>query len=163
MSVKIRKYDKVAVGGTFDKFHKGHKTLIKKALDVGKTVLIGITTEQMLKNYPKNHVVDRFSDRVKELKTFLEEIKVMSKIVTIPIDDPYGPTITDESIDLLVVSLETAFRAREINQLRKVRGLKPLKIMVINMVLAEDRQPISTNRIRREEIDREGRLLTSRS
>jgi len=160
MTVKARRYGKVAVGGTFDKFHKGHRKLLEKALEVGDAVLIGVTTERMLEKNPKPHEVDSFSERVREIKAFLEEKKVMERVVILPLDDPYGPTLTDEEIEVIVVSLRTASRAREINRLRRERGLKPLKVMIVDTVLAEDGNPISTNRVRRGEIDREGRLLT---
>ena len=31
-----KKYDKVAVGGTFDKFHDGHKKLLSTAFEIGR-------------------------------------------------------------------------------------------------------------------------------
>jgi len=42
------------------------------------------------------------------------------------------------------------------------RGLPPIKVIVIDMVPAEDQVPISTTRIKRGEIDRWGRLLIRR-
>ncbi|MHA2408071.1 MAG: phosphopantetheine adenylyltransferase [Candidatus Ranarchaeia archaeon] len=159
MSKKTRKYSGIGVGGTFDRFHKGHKKLIEMALELGDMVLICVTTEKMLENHPKVHEVDSYSERVGMLTSFLEEKKCIDRAVIIPLDDSYGPTLSDASMDVIIVSLETAFRARAINRLRVNRGLKPLKIMVLNMVLAEDGTPISSNRIRRGEIDREGHLI----
>jgi cytidyltransferase-like protein len=147
------------LGGTFDRFHKGHKKLLETALELGDTVLIGVTTEKMLENHPKTHEVDSYRERVRVLTTFLEEKNCTDRAVIIPLNDSYGPTLSDASMDVIIVSLETAFRAREINRVRVKRGLKPLKIMVLNMVLAEDGNPISSNRIRRGEIDREGKLI----
>jgi pantetheine-phosphate adenylyltransferase len=49
--------------------------------------------------------------------------------------------------------------AHRINQERARRGLKPLEIVVIDMVPSENHAPISTTRIRRGEIDREGKLI----
>lgn len=159
MSAKARKYGKVALGGTFDALHKGHKRLIEKALDVGETVLLGVTTNEMVDREPKTHEINSYEDRVKELTVFLDEKGASDRVVIVPLNDPYGPVLTDEAIDVLVVSLETAFRARELNALRAAKGRKRVKLWVIEMVLAEDGVPISTNRIRRGEIDRDGRLL----
>ena len=148
------------MGGTFDKLHDGHKRLIQQALDIGKTVLIGVATRKMLEKEAKTHEIDSYQARVMEIEGFLKERKAMDRVVITPIDDPYGPALTDEEVEVLVVSRETAFRAREINRLRRERGFKPLKIRVIEMVLAEDGTPISTTRIRRGEIKREGGLRT---
>ena len=63
--------------------------------------------------------------------------------------------------EAIVVSEETAPKAEELNRLRAQRGLRPLELVVIPMVLAEDGKPISTTRIRAGEIDRAGRLLES--
>ena len=158
MSVKTRRYQKVSLGGTFDKFHGGHKRLIQQALDIGKFVVIGVTTRKMLEKEPKTHEIDNYQVRVIEIERFLKQEKAMERVVITPIDDPYGPALTDEEVEVLVVSRETAFRAREINRLRGERGLKPLKIRVIEMVLADDGEPISTTRIRRGEINQEGGL-----
>jgi len=38
--MSTKKYGKVAVGGTFDKFHEGHRLLIEKAFQIGENVLI---------------------------------------------------------------------------------------------------------------------------
>ena len=40
----VKKYNKVAVGGTFDKFHYGHRKLIGKAFEIGEEVEIGVTS-----------------------------------------------------------------------------------------------------------------------
>ncbi|GBC75530.1 hypothetical protein HRbin06_00848 [archaeon HR06] len=62
-------------------------------------------------------------------------------------------------MEAIVVSEETKERAKYLNKLRRERGLKPLKIVVVEMVKAEDGLRISSSRIRRGEIDEEGRRL----
>jgi pantetheine-phosphate adenylyltransferase len=57
------------------------------------------------------------------------------------------------------VSEETEPTAEVINQMRVERGLRPLLMFVITMVLAEDGKPISSTRIRRQEVDRYGHLI----
>ena len=154
-----RKYGKVALGGTFDQLHNGHIRLVEKALEIGAFIIIGLTTNRMLKKDPKPHIVADYDERKKELTILLRRKGVLNRVQIVPINDAYGPTLSDGEIEALVVSHETAGRTGEINRLRGERGLKPLDIIVIDMVLAEDRTPISTTRIRKREIDREGHLL----
>jgi pantetheine-phosphate adenylyltransferase len=53
--------------------------------------------------------------------------------------------------------------AERINAIRKRRGLKPLSVVSIQMVLAEDFKPVSSTRIRAGEINREGYLTQGHS
>jgi len=159
--VNRKKYRTLAVGGTFDKLHKGHEKLIDKAFELGELVLIGLTTDKMLKSHTKLFSITRYSTRKKELIKYLKNEGYKNAYQIIPLDSPFGITLIDEEIEALVVSDETSNRANEINTLRGERGLKPLTLIVIEMVLSEDAVPISTTRIKRGEIDRDGRVLLS--
>jgi len=154
-----RTFAKVAVGGTFDELHRGHRKLLLKAFEVGETVMIGLTSDDMLRGDPKDHIVDSYESRKRELLHFISSQGVAERAQIIPLHDPYGTTLSNESLQALVVSEETAPMAKKINRLREERHLKPLMIYVIRMVQAEDSVPISSTRIRRGEIDREGRLI----
>ena len=48
-----KRYNKVAVGGTFDKFHDGHKKLLSTAFEIGDCIEIGV----------KNRISCSVSDR----------------------------------------------------------------------------------------------------
>ncbi|MFH0897340.1 MAG: phosphopantetheine adenylyltransferase [Candidatus Bathyarchaeota archaeon] len=154
-----RKYRKVGVSGTFDYLHKGHACLIEKAFKVGDSVEIGLTTDEMLKTNPKDHEVSKFNDRRGELFKFLADLGVLERVKIVPLYDLFGPAISDGELDALVVSDETANTGAEINEIRNKKGLKPLKIVVVDLVLADDGFPVSSSRIRRGEIDREGHLF----
>jgi pantetheine-phosphate adenylyltransferase len=67
--------------------------------------------------------------------------------------------LTHEKLEGLIVSRETESVALEINRKRKAAGLRPLEIIAIDMIPAENHVPISTTRIRKMEIDREGHIL----
>lgn len=159
---KKLKFKVVAVGGTFDELHRGHKTLLMTAFRYGENVLIGLCTDEFAKKLCKNHGIAPYEKRAKELLRFLEETGTLARAKIVPLSDQYGLTVTSREIEALIVSRETEPRAKEINALRRKNGLPPLKIISIDMVLAEDRIPISTTRIKRGEIDREGRLLPKR-
>ena len=75
------------------------------------------------------------------------------------LDDACGQAIDEEDIEALVVSEETEPSAEMINEIREKRGMKPLDIITIDMVLADDGKPISSTRIREGEIDVAGTVL----
>jgi pantetheine-phosphate adenylyltransferase len=77
----------------------------------------------------------------------------------VPLKDPYGLTISGKGLDALVVSKETESIAEKINDVRNKADLKPLKIITVDMVQAENCIPISTTRIRKGEIDRNGHMM----
>jgi cytidyltransferase-like protein len=155
----MKKFRKVAVGGTFDELHKGHRSLLVKAFEVGEKVLIGLCTDDFVKKMGKPHVTAPYETRLKELHAFLEKSNLTEKAEIVPLNDPYGKTLTDKCIEALVVSEETEKIAVKINQKRREKNLPLLKIITISMVPAENYKPISTTRIREGEIDREGHLL----
>jgi len=150
---------KVAVGGTFDELHKGHKFLLKKAFEIGDRVLIGLCTDEFVKKLGKPHLTASYNERLDELKEFLIELGVSERAEIIPLNEPFGPSATDVTIQGLIVSQETESTAIKINEQRKRNRLRALRIVTVNMVPSENCGPISTTRIRRGEMDREGRLF----
>lgn len=149
---------KVCIGGAFDPFHKGHKFLIRKALELAGErgfVFIGITDGEIIKN--KRNAAS-FEERKKAIEQFLAEVKSSRTVTIQPIYDKFGPSV-EEDFDAIVVSPETIATAEEINKERKKLQKKPLKIVQISFVLAEDNLPISSTRIQRREINENGRIL----
>jgi len=150
---------KVCIGGTFNPLHKGHKLLIEKAFEVaGKkgSVFIGVTTGEIIK---EKKDTKSFEGREKAIKKYLYEKDFIKRATVKPIIDKYGPSIKEE-FDAIVVSPETRKTAEEINEKRKQKRKKPLEIIQIHFVLTEDGRPISSSRIRKREIDEDGRLLS---
>lgn len=154
-----KKFRTVAVGGTFDEFHKGHRALLMKAFEVGEQILIGLCSDEFAKKLNKPHPTASYKQRLEELKAFLREHDFLKRTRIIPLNDVYGVTLSKGCIETLAVSKETEPTALRINKERKRLGLPPLHIVVIEMVPSKNHVPISTTRIRRGEIDREGLLL----
>ena len=153
------KFEIVAVGGTFDLFHKGHRALLRKAFKVGNRVLIGLCSDDFVKKMRKPHAIASYAERLEELENLLKKRGVLERAEISPLDDEYGLTLSDTRIDAIVVSAETEPRAHKINEKRKNLGMAPLPIVAVKMILSEDLYPISSTRIWFEEIDREGNLL----
>jgi pantetheine-phosphate adenylyltransferase len=148
-----------AVGGTFDEFHKGHRAMLERAFEVGDRVQIGLCSDDFVEKLKKPHDIAPFAVRLEELKSFLIRHGLLERAEIVPLYDAYGPAATSKRIEAIVVSRETESGASEINEKRRANKLPSLEVVIIDMVLAENRSPISTTRIRRLEIDREGNLL----
>ena len=149
---------KVCIGGTFDILHKGHKLLIDKAFEVAGDkgyIFIGLATGEIVKT---KREVEPFEQREKNVINYLSEKKSSTMVEIKPITDKYGPTL-DEEFDAIIVSPETLETAEEINRKRIKTGKKPLKVIEIPFVLAEDGIPISSSRIKKGEINAEGEVL----
>jgi pantetheine-phosphate adenylyltransferase len=158
----MKKYRKVAVGGTFDELHKGHKALLEKAFAVGENVVIGLTSDEFVLKMGKPHKSSPYTERLQELQAYLEKAGFSQRAKIVMLTDSLGLTTTDKCLDALIVSKETKTSTTDIiNEKRKNAGLQPLKIVAINMVPAENHTPISTTRICSGEIDREGNMLKS--
>lgn len=155
----MKKFKAVAVGGTFDEFHKGHRALLTKAFEVGERVLIGLSSDELARELRKPHKVASYTERLSDLKGFLAKCGLSDRAKIVTLHDPYGVTLSEGCVEAIVVSGETEPTAREINEKRKAKGLPPLSVVVIDMVPAENHAPISTTRIHEGEIDREGHLL----
>lgn len=138
-----KKFKVVGLGGTFDGFHKGHRALLAKAFEVSERVIIGLSTDNFVEKLGKSHKIATYNVRLEELKSFLRKQSWVDRAKVIPIRTSYGNALTSRLIEGIVVSRETEPIAQEINQKRKIRGLRPLSIIVIDMVPAYNHAPIS--------------------
>eukprot|EP00815_Leptocylindrus_aporus_P007793 CAMPEP_0116071648 /NCGR_PEP_ID=MMETSP0322-20121206/13923_1 /TAXON_ID=163516 /ORGANISM="Leptocylindrus danicus var. apora, Strain B651" /LENGTH=376 /DNA_ID=CAMNT_0003560073 /DNA_START=382 /DNA_END=1513 /DNA_ORIENTATION=+ len=128
-------YDSVAVGGTFDGLHYGHRKLLTLAIssvepNTGR-LLIGVTSDEMLKHKKLAKYITPVKDRVKVVKDFISNlapgIKNLVKIVVI--DDAFGPTATEGHFKALVLSHETLDNGLALNEIRKKNGHDPLVLL----------------------------------
>lgn len=153
----------VCIGGTFSPFHKGHERLLRETFKRGKKVFIGLTSDSMARR-SRNRQVMTFEERAgnleKVLKDLSEEFNVTYSLREI--HDRFGFAVKEE-IDAIVVSRETASTVDDIDRERIRRGLLPLKRFVLDMVLDEKGERISSTRVVRGEIDRNGKLRNGKT
>ena len=155
----MKRFKKVAVGGPFDELHRGHKTLLTQAFEIGERVVIGLSSDELVSKLSKPHITATYSEREQGLENWLHDLSLADRAEIIPLFDALGSTIRDPEIQALVVSKETERAAEKINVCREQAGFPSLTIVSISMVPSENCGPISTTRIRKGEMDREGRLL----
>lgn len=136
------------MGGTFDHLHAGHKYLISTALSFSKKVVIGLTTQNLLKNKKEPLKVEDYQTREKNLKEYVKTITNINRVEIIPLEDRYGPPIYEADYEALIVSQETYSGALKINEIRQQKGFNLLIIIVIPILRDKGNKKISSTAIR---------------
>jgi inosine/xanthosine triphosphatase len=140
---------KVCLGGTFDIIHEGHASLFSKAFEIGSEIYIGISSDKFVKEMGKE--ARKYEERKREIEKFIKENKWKKKFKIMPLENIYGITL-EENFDAIIVSPETEKRAKEINEIRKRKGMNEIRIIVVPYVIADDGIPVTTSRIKAGEI-----------
>lgn len=151
----------VATGGTFDEIHAGHVALLAKAFQVGKKVIIGVSSDKFAASRGKK-LNYNFEVRIANLKSMIKKEFGDVNYEIAKLDGDFGPAVTTGDVGALVTSIETQSKGKFLNEMRAKIGVKPVKVITVELVKAEDGSIISSTRIRTGEIDRQGRLLPRR-
>ncbi len=136
------------MGGTFDHLHDGHKFLIKTALLFSKNIVVGLATENLLKNKKHAAKIENYKTREQNLKVFIDSIGHLNRVEIIPLNDPYGPPVHDPEYEGIIASQETYKNALKINEIRESKSFTPLIIIVIPMIKDRNKNILSSTAIR---------------
>ncbi|KAI6183815.1 Bifunctional coenzyme A synthase [Aphelenchoides bicaudatus] len=122
-----KKYDYVVLGGTFDRFHYGHKLLLSTSiLLANKYIVCGEKTLWEL--------IQPVEKRIADVDDFIQDVSSGVELRAEPIIDPFGPSIIDAQLQCIVVSKETFKGGEAVNKKRQERGLSTLEIFEIGLL-----------------------------
>ena len=150
------KYKYGVLGGTFDRFHPGHQKLIDLAFLESEKVTIGIATKELYKNKYLANLIESYKTRLMSVKSYVESKYDPTRVEFIEISDIYGNTMDKNSVDAIFVTEDTYANAELINSKRLELGLKTLEIVKVDFALSYSLVPITSERIRKGEIDKSG-------
>ena len=166
----------IAVGGTFDHLHAGHKLLLTATAALlepqleteflkKRCLIVGITGDELLTSKKYAECLQSWEERQTAVYQFLLSVMVFSNlsdtlkrvehftandvpkrmavhyefstgltIKCVEISDPFGPTITDESITALVISGETRAGGKAVNDKRTSKGWRALEVFEVDVL-----------------------------
>ncbi|KAI8989700.1 Nucleotidylyl transferase [Trametes punicea] len=132
-------YPVVALGGTFDHLHAGHKILLGMgAWIASEKLIVGITDDALLGKKAFKEAMEPLAVRTARTRAFLELFRPGIVHDLVPIDDVCGPAGWDPYIHALVVSKETLPGASTVHKRREEQGLPPLRTFVIDVISATE-------------------------
>ncbi|RLG51115.1 MAG: phosphopantetheine adenylyltransferase [Thermoproteota archaeon] len=160
MEVK-RPFKLVCIGGTFSPLHIGHLKLFDIAFKLGDTVLIGLTSDDMVRRKELSSKIEGYRTRERKLREALERRGYAGRFQVVELRDPLGSAVYIRDLEAIVATEETLPNAIRINRERRRRGLEELVVVVVPYARDELGRRISSTRIRRGEIDEWGRVRCS--
>ncbi len=150
-------YNRLIVGGTWDRFHAGHRYILLTAFEHGETVDIGVTTDDFARQHRARDAIDPYDTRRDRVAQFLDAFGLGDRATLMQIDDIYGNAV--EEGDALLCTPDTLDNAKAVNERRLDDGRTPLDLAVIDRLTGQDGEPITATRIRDGAIDGNGRTL----
>jgi cytidyltransferase-like protein len=161
-------FDHVAVGGTFDGMHYGHRKLLTLAVSsvsptTGK-LTIGVTVDEMLQKKAYADQIPDLQERMDGTRDFIYRLApgIKNRVKLLPISDAYGPPGTLEhgtAFDALVLSHETLENGCKLNEYRKTTlGLGPLALLCTRRT---EPHGMSSTALRRRKWEKRQRKLQS--
>jgi pantetheine-phosphate adenylyltransferase len=140
----------VGMGGTFDHLHQGHKYLIQTGLRFSKKLVIGLISDELLKNKAYASKIEPYQLRKANLLAYISSISSLDSVEIEKLHDIYGSAIYDPEYEALIVSQETYNTALKINEIREEKDIKPLLIIVIPFIKDKNNKKISSTVIRKQ-------------
>lgn len=132
-------FDQVAVGGTFDGMHYGHRKLLTLAVSsvnpASGKLMVGVTVDDMLKKKSFAEQIPKLDERMDGVRDFIYRLApgIKNRVRISAIADEYGPpgTVEDgKDFDALVLSHETLENGVRLNKHRVgTLGLPPLALL----------------------------------
>ncbi|KAF5386789.1 hypothetical protein D9615_001603 [Tricholomella constricta] len=125
----------VALGGTFDHLHAGHKILLSMGSWItAEKIIAGVTDDVLLTKKSHAHLLQPLPKRIACVRAFLELFRPGIEYEIVPIQDVYGPTGWDPNVQGLVVSRETVGGAEAVATQREAMSLPPLQTFIIDVI-----------------------------
>ena len=150
------KFARAILGGTFDRFHAGHKHFLDAATKSSDFLTVGITTPALFGHKPLANRIEPFDVRKNRVEKYLEDNGLGGKYQIIPLENIYGNALIEENIDAIFTTHHSLKNVDKINDEREKRGFPALAVVFVEPLTDSKGKIISSSRIRMGEIDTKG-------
>ena len=99
-------------------------------------MVVGVTHDCMLAHKANAHLIQPFDERCHAVRDFISSMNPALELDIVAIKDIYGPTVSDPSLNAIVVSSETAPNAEKLNEERVRRRMHPMAVISLARVSA---------------------------
>ena len=147
------RFQRCLVGGTFDRFHAGHRLLLDAAQRQAAHLEIHITSDRMADSKAAN--IQSFETRREHLLQWIER-HAPRRGTVFELNDVQGPAPQHPLADCIVATPETRGQCEHINTLRHANNLPSLHIIEVDHLADHCGGIISSSQIRNGKIDTEG-------
>ncbi|MBA46388.1 MAG: hypothetical protein CMB31_07375 [Euryarchaeota archaeon] len=148
------------LGGTFDRLHDGHLSLIRGIASECDFLQIHVTSDKIARE--KGFFIQNLETRMEQLRVFLLSDKSINASLHV-LHDKFGPAVSIEKCSVIGCTEETFSSCEEINQIREKNGLSPLRIVKIDHILDEGGEILSSSRVRSGIVNQNGKFWLKNS
>ena len=142
------------VAGTFDHLHRGHQQLLTTAINSVDTVSCGLSRSSLTQTKSFPTLIQSFKKRRQQIVTFLS--KHADNYAIFPLKNALEPASHSQKFDSIIATRNTIKNVNLINHLRAKNHLKPLQPVIIDLFKSTDQKTLSSTRIRRGVVNRQG-------
>ena len=126
-------------------------------MSISKKILVGLTTDWYVKFKKNTEKIQSYKIRKQKLIEFFKHEDALTRVLIEPIDDNFIPKKWDKlNVEAIVVTKDTILGSKKINSSRIEQGNSPLKIETFSLVKIDNKEHISSSKIRKGQVNREG-------
>merc|ERR1711879_745596 len=153
LGYELHKY--VAMGGTFDRLHSGHKLLLSTAaFGTGERLRIGVAGPALLKNKKHAELLQPVEVRRVAVEEFVMQLRRDLVYEIVELMDSSGGTDTIADVEAMVVSPETLPAVEKINAERRQKGFRDMVPVLIDYIGGGASTRVSSTMLREIELQR---------
>ncbi|XP_033762317.1 bifunctional coenzyme A synthase-like [Pecten maximus] len=144
----ISSFANTVLGGTFDHIHAGHKILLGEGcLLADKQLTVGVTNGDMNNKKTLSELIQPVQSRLESVKSFIQNVRPNISSNVVPIYDAFGPTITNNDLQCIILSQETRKGGQMVNDERQKKGFPLMEEFVIELVEDQHHSEYEENKI----------------